>query len=133
MPVAKHPMRREYFVYSMAAEGKSFYVGIGHSSRASDRVRYVRYLVERVRNGKTVRWVLSNEVIARLLRTGVNVQPKLLHTKLTRPRALEEERKIIAWFQSRGIVLANRQHNGGTKLRARDVVKDIRRRIKYAN
>lgn len=129
MPVAKHPMRREYFVYSMAAEGKSFYIGIGHSSRASDRVRYVRYLVNRVRDGKSVKWVLSNEVVAKLLRSGIDVQAKLLRTHLTRPRALQEERKIIAWFQSRRVVLANRQHNGGTKLRPRDVVTDIRRRI----
>jgi hypothetical protein len=123
-------MQRDYFVYSMAAEGKSFYVGIGRSSRATDRVRYVKYLVRRLRDGEKVKWVLSNEVIAMLLRRGVTVKPKLLRTNLTRPRALQEERKIIAWFQSRGVVLANRQHNGGGTLRPLDVVRDVRRRIK---
>ena len=113
----------------MAAEGKSFYVGIGHSARAIDRVRFVTCLMKRQREGKSVKWVLSNEVIARLLRTGILVRVKILRKGLTKPRALAEERKIISWFQSRSVVLANRQHNGGVALTTNQVMRDIRRRL----
>jgi len=113
----------------MAAEGKSFYIGIGRGARANDRVRFVKYLMKRQRKGRTVKWVLSNEVISRLLRAGIRVREKILRKGLTRPRALAHEREIISWFQGRGVVLANRQHNGGAALTPNGVVRDVRRRL----
>ena len=129
LPVAKHPLRRDYFVYSMAAAGQSFYVGIGHKGRASDRVRYVKYLMKRQRAGYNPKWVLSNEVIARLIRVGLEVKPKYLCRGLTRPQALVEERSVIRRFRKRGFVVANRQHNGGSVVSVSQVIADVRRRI----
>jgi len=130
MPIVKDPLRRDYFVYSMAAEGQSFYVGIGRSARASDRVRYVKYLMQREKSGHPVKWVLSNEVIARLVRSGIDVKPKILRPNLNRYQALAAERKVIQWFQQRGILLANRQYNGGFALSAAKVVADLQRRLR---
>lgn len=129
MPGPSHPLRRDYFVYSMAAEGQSFYVGIGRSARASDRVRFVKYLLARDRSGHPVKWVLSNVVIAKLLRAGFDVKPKVLRGGLTRPKALDVEARIIEWFRRRGVLLANQQLNGGLSLSADLVVQDVRRRI----
>jgi hypothetical protein len=133
MPAAAYPNRRDYFVYSMTAQGQSFYVGVGRSARASDRVRYVRYLVKRQIDGRPVKWVLSNEVIAALIGRGVNVASKQLRTGLTRAEALGEERRIIEWFRRRGVLLANRQLNGGFQLTAQVVLRDIRRRCRAKN
>jgi hypothetical protein len=58
------------------------------------------------------------------------VKPKLLRIGLTRDQARVQERRAIQWSQSRGVVLANRQHNGGAKPNARDVLSDISRRLK---
>jgi len=133
MPAPENPRRRDYFVYSMTARGKSFYVGIGRSARASDRVRYVRYLMKRERDGRPVKWVLSNEVIAKLIARGIEVNWKHLRTGLNRAQALNHERRIIEWFQRRGTVLANRQLNGGSELTAQTVLRDIGRRCKERN
>ena len=130
MPAPSNPNRRDYFVYSMTAQGKSFYVGIGRSARASDRVRYVRYLMKRENEGHPVKWVLSNEVIAKLIARRVEVTWKHLRTGLNRAQALEHERRIIEWFKRRGVILANRQLNGGSELTARLVIRDIRRRCR---
>jgi hypothetical protein len=83
----------------------------------------------RQKAGRAVKWVLSNEVIVRLLRSGFSVAPKVLRSGLNRRHALEHERQIIGWFRQRGIILANRQHNDGFKFTAADVLKDIRRRL----
>ena len=130
MPGPRNPNRRDYFVYSMTAQGKSFYVGVGHSARASDRVRYVRYLMKRELDGRPVKWVLSNEVIAKLIARRIEVAWKHLRVGLNRAQALAHERRIIGWFQRRGIILANRQLNGGSRLTAQTVLRDIRRRCK---
>jgi len=116
----------------MTAEGKSFYIGIGRSGRASDRVRYVKYLMQREASGRHVKWVLSNIVIAKLIRAGLKIEPKILRRDLTRPRALVEERRVITWFQQRGVVLANQQHNGGSAVSAAKVIRDLRRRVSGA-
>ena len=130
MPTAKNPLRRDYFVYSMAAQGQSFYVGIGRSARASDRVRYVKYLLKREKSGHSVKWVMSNEVIAELVRTGIEVKPKILRPNLNRAQALIAERQVIQWFQQRGILLANRQYNGGFELSCAQVVADVKCRLR---
>jgi hypothetical protein len=39
---AKNPLAADYFVYTLEVDGESFYVGIGRSRRASDRVRFVK-------------------------------------------------------------------------------------------
>jgi hypothetical protein len=133
MPAPTNPNRRDYFVYAMTAQGKSFYVGVGRSARASDRVRYVRYLMKRELEGQPVEWVLSNEVIARLIARRIEVTWKHLRTGLNRAQALAHERRIIEWFRRRGVVLANRQLNGGSELTAQVVLRDIRRRCKARN
>lgn len=52
MPVARNPLAKEFYVYHLVAAGVPFYVGIGRAARASDRVRYVRYLLGRELQGK---------------------------------------------------------------------------------
>jgi hypothetical protein len=128
MPVAKHPFRREFYVYSLAAYGKSFYVGIGHVSRASKRVAFVEYLMRVEKRGRPVKWVTSNRVVAHLLRAGIDVKVKYLRSGLTRPRALKEEREIIERFHKRGVVLANQHHNGGSRVSVGSVLANLKRR-----
>lgn len=71
-----NPTAREFYVYAFVANGYPFYIGIGRSARATDRLRYVRYLVERERLGKPVKWVASSRVIAQLMRRGLT--PELM-------------------------------------------------------
>jgi hypothetical protein len=114
MPAAKSPTAPEYFVYALEAEGNPFYVGIGRSKRASDRVRYVDYLMRREANGKTVKWVLSNRVVAHFLREGKDVSVRYLHRDITRSEALVLEVQEIKKLVSSGLALANIQHNSAS-------------------
>jgi hypothetical protein len=58
MPTAKDPMAHEWFVYQFEVKGVPFYVGIGRSDRALDRVRWVCSQIKRELAGKPVKWVL---------------------------------------------------------------------------
>ena len=88
-----------------------FYVGIGRSSRASDRVRYVRYLMGRSASGHAVKWVASNRVVAELLDRREQVTVAYLYEKLTRDQALLLESQEIRRLLNAGHVLANEQQN----------------------
>ncbi len=57
MPIASDPTVPEFYVYRFEVRGIPFYVSEGRSSRASDRVRYVRYLMGRESSGIPVQWV----------------------------------------------------------------------------
>jgi hypothetical protein len=111
MPRPKNPLIPEFYVYTLEAEGKPFYVGIGRSARASDRVRYVRYLMDRKAQGKPVKWVLSNKTVADHLRKGNKVEVRYLHQGLIRSDALARELEEITRLKSLGVQLANIQHN----------------------
>ena len=112
MPVAKNPLANDYFVYALEADGEPFYVGIGRSKRASDRVRFVKYPMGRIARGLPVKpWVLSNKVVAHYLRCGKNVSHRYLHENITRPEALVREIEEINRLVASGVALANIQHN----------------------
>ena len=111
MSIAKDPNRPEFYVYHLCAEGIPFYVGIGRSARASDRIRYIRYLLTREAQGKLARWSLSGRAIAALLRAGCDVQVTYPASDLTRGEALARERSEITRLLSSGFVLANIQYN----------------------
>jgi hypothetical protein len=86
-------------------------VGIGRSSRASDRVRYVRCLMARAAAENAVKWVASNRVVAELLQLREKVAVVYLHKKLTRDQALRVETLEIRRLLKAGHVLANQQQN----------------------
>jgi len=98
-------------VYALEVNRIPFYIGIGRSERASDRVRYVRYMMRRDTAGKPVNWCLSSRVIAEFCRRGHQVRVRYLRRWLTRRQALTFEYDKITRLVSRGTVLANRQHN----------------------
>lgn len=125
MPSAKTPLMPEWYVYGLESRGSIFYIGIGRSIRASDRVRYVRYLMAREKSGKAVKWVLSNQVVAELLRRGEDVRVWYLHTGSLREAALAFERQEIDRLLSFGMVLANIQHNKARPPSAKTVVRSL--------
>lgn len=111
MPAPQHPRRHDYYVYVLEDDGKAFYVGIGHSKRASDRVRFVKSLIARKARGERVKWVHSNIIVADYLRRGVEVSHRYLHEGLTRVQALKLELEEIERLRALGVALANIQHN----------------------
>jgi hypothetical protein len=111
MPAPKNATIPEFYVYLLEAKGVPFYVGVGRSTRASDRVRYVRWLMKREARGKTVKWTLSNAVVADLLRSGCKISVAYPVTGLVRAAALTQERAEINRLLKKGAVLANIHHN----------------------
>lgn len=111
MPVPVNPSTPEFYVYTLEVCGVPFYVAEGRSSRASDRPRYVRYLMGRELAAKPVKWVFSNKVVAELLRCGEDVWIVNLHEGLTRDEALRRELVEIKRLLKDGYVLANHQDN----------------------
>jgi hypothetical protein len=111
VPVSAHAFLREFYVYRLEANGVPFYVGIGRSARASDRVRYVRYLMAREAQGKPTKWCLSYRVVAGLLRADCNVQVAYAATGMTRAEALIAETNEITRLVAEGFALANIQQN----------------------
>ena len=110
-------MAREFYVYALELEFEGvtapFYVGMGHSTRASDRVRYVDYLLKREEQGKSVKWVTSNRVVAECRRRGLKVVVNYLHRNLTQAEAFDLELQEIKRLRGLGFELANIQHNRG--------------------
>ena len=125
MPTAKNPEKAEFFVYRLVADGVPFYVGIGRSARASDRVRYIRYLMSREAQDKPVKWGLSARVIAALIRAGCDVQVMYPASGLTRADALEQECAEIENLLALGFLLANIQHNSNRPSSHEPVVESV--------
>jgi hypothetical protein len=111
MPSAKNPELPEFFVYEFSANGVPFYIGIGRAERASDRIRYAKYLLSRERRGKPVKWVLSTRVIAALLQRKVPIKLRYIRKSMPREQALESERRAIRRRVNQGFQLANIQLN----------------------
>jgi len=125
MPVCKNPEAPEFFVYAFKANGRPFYVGIGRSSRASDRVRYVRYLMAREQKGKSVKWAAHTRVMAELIRHGIVPELAMLASGLVRAAALAQEKLAIQRLRAEGHVLANRHFNGGAAITVEQVVEAV--------
>lgn len=122
MPTARNPNKREFFVYRLVADFVPYYVGIGRSTRASDRVRYVRYMMNREQRGKPVKWQISSSATAALLRKGCDVEVTYSAIGMTRKAALVAELADIQKLLERGILLANVQNNVKRKRSHRPVV-----------
>ncbi|MEW6167727.1 MAG: hypothetical protein AB1651_08515 [Pseudomonadota bacterium] len=125
MPAPKDPGKAEFYVYRLVADGVPFYVGIGRSARASDRVRYIRYLVSREASGKPVKWNVHTRTIFALLRTGCDIQVQYSARDLTRAQALVKERTEIADLLSVGYTLLNIQHNPQRPKTAEQVIEPV--------
>jgi hypothetical protein len=111
MPVLANPYRRDFFVYRFAVDGYPFYVGIGRSSRASDRLRYVSSLMMPHNAGKLATRSLSVRVMAALLRRGAVIKLSSTRLPMDRRQALAIERKNIERLVAAGFLLTNWQHN----------------------
>lgn len=125
MPVAENPLLPEFYVYALQVRGITFYVGEGRSSRASDRVRFVRYLMGRDEEGKPAKWVFSNRVVAELLRRSEEVEVVYLHQGLTREDALTREHAEIARLLASGFALANHQYNNGKPSSVEGIIQSV--------
>jgi hypothetical protein len=125
MPVCANPEEPVFFVYAFVANGCPFYVGIGRAARATDRLRYVRYLMDRERRGKPVKWVASNRVIAQLMQHGFTPELQYVVSHVDRTTALQREKEIIAGLRLEGRLLANRHHNGGESVTVENVVSAV--------
>jgi hypothetical protein len=111
MPAAKNPKKHEFFVYRLVADFVPYYVGIGRSARASDRIKYVQYMMARKKKGKPVKWTISTSATATLLRRKCHVEVTYSAIGLTRKDALLAELADIESLLERGVVLANIQNN----------------------
>jgi hypothetical protein len=125
VPRPNDPLKPEYYVYVFSAAGIPFYVGIGRSERASDRIRYVRSQMEREKKGLSGKWALHTRVIAEFLNRGIDVDLRYLRRNVARGVALEYEKKEIQKLRAKGLVLANRQLNPGGPKEAEEVVKSV--------
>ena len=132
MPVPRNPRRAEFYVYRLCVESVPFYVGIGRDRRASDRVRYVKYLMARNADGKPVKWHFSASVIAALLTRGHKVVVRYAVKNLTRVEALRRESVQIHNLRRRGLVLANSQQNPDRPKHVRTLVRLIEKRLACA-
>jgi hypothetical protein len=74
MPRAPDPNKLEFYVYRLQVGNAPSYVGIGRAERAPDRVRYVKNMMRRQREGKSVNWSPHTRVIARLLRAQLEIR-----------------------------------------------------------
>jgi hypothetical protein len=121
VPAPHDPSKPEFYVYHLVANQIPFYVGIGRSTRASDRVRYVRYLMAREAGGRSVKWSLHTRIIAALLNAGCDIQFRYVATGMTRARALDTELSEISALLAGNNVLANIQHNPNRPKTVEDV------------
>jgi hypothetical protein len=111
MPVAANPHKRDFFVYQFKVGTYPFYVGVGRSARASDRLRYVQSLMASRRAAKLARKSLSVRIMAALLRRGVEIRLSCTRRPMNRRQALEREEADIVRLVARGFLLTNWQHN----------------------
>lgn len=125
----KDPTRSEFYVYWLEAGGVPFYVGVGRSARASDRVRYIQYCMGREAAGKPVKWSVSGRVVASLLDLGLGVEVAYAEKGLVRSMAVVAERAEIVRLLAAGLTLANVHHNPQRPRSADEVVSAIRSRL----
>lgn len=111
MPVAQHPRKRDYFVYTFWVECRPFYVGIGRLARASDRIRYVRSLMKPHNKEKLARKSLSVRVMALMLQRGLVIKQTQTRCPMNRTQALARESAMIARYVRAGFQLTNWQQN----------------------
>ncbi len=129
LPAPKNPDLPEYFVYRLEVAGVPFYVGVGRSSRASDRFRYVRSLMAREASGKPVKWNMSCEVVAGLLRAGCEPSVAYPVQGVVRAAAAAQEVAEITRLATGGTVLANIYHNPRPPSSAAVVVQAVLDRV----
>jgi hypothetical protein len=129
VPAPKNAASPEFFVYRLEVQGVPFYVGVGRAARASDRVRYVRSLMDREDRGELVKWKLSPRVVADLLRLGYEITVAYPATGLERPQAVKQERAEIARLLGKGLIIANIHHNPLRPKSAEVVVKAVQARL----
>ncbi len=132
MPAPKNPNLPEFYVYRLKVSNIPFYVGVGRAERASDRLRFVRWLMDRERRGFEVKWTPSNEVVAKLLDSKCKVSIKKSARGLIRDEALAREKEEIARLLAKGYVLANIHHNPNRLPSASAMAKAIRAQLKSA-
>jgi hypothetical protein len=133
MALPKDPEIPEFYVYRLEVGLIPFYVGVGRSARAADRVRNIRYLIKREGLGKPVKWSRSGSVIASLLRNGREVSVAYTAYGLTRPAALRREKVEIGRLLKEGAPLCNIQHNPKRPKSVPDFVKTLIARLDGKN
>lgn len=106
MPVARNPLRKEYYVYTFRVDGYPFYVGVGRDQRGPDRLRYVRSLTPDRLKTKS----LSVRVMA-ILDRKARIKYSATRKPMTRSQALTLELQTIAKLLRKGYCLTNWQHN----------------------
>jgi hypothetical protein len=106
MPIAKTPLKREFYVYTFRVDGYPFYVGLGRDQRGPDRLRYVRSLTPARLKTKS----LSVRVMA-ALDGKARIEYSATRKPMNRSQALALERKTIAQLLKKGYHLTNWQHN----------------------
>jgi hypothetical protein len=111
LPIPANPHKRDYFVYQFKVDGYPFYVGIGRSARAADRLRYVKSLMVPGNAAKLAKKSLSVRVMAALLRRKIEVRLSCTRRPMNRRQALDLEQKEIARLLAKGFTLINWQHN----------------------
>jgi hypothetical protein len=111
MPVSTNAQKRDFFVYQFRVDDYPFYVGIGRSARASDRLRYVKSLMIPKHASTLAKKSLSVRVMAALLRRKIDIRLSCTRRPMNRRQALEHEREVIARLVARGFLLTNWQHN----------------------
>jgi hypothetical protein len=129
MALPRNPTNPEFYVYRLEVARIPFYVGVGRSTRASDRVRYIRSVMARAERGEPVKWSLSGSVVAELLRCGHEVSVAFVVRDLVRTEALERERAEISRLLKKGEVLANIQHNPQRPGSASEVIQALEARL----
>jgi hypothetical protein len=123
MPAPANPHKRDFFVYQFKVGNYPFYVGIGRSARASDRLRYVQALMVPRHAATLAKKSLSVRVMAALLRRNIKIRLSRTTQPMNRHQALERERTEISRLVARGFLLTNWQHN---PFRHNDVRKAVR-------
>jgi hypothetical protein len=101
----------EFYVYVFKVNGIPFYVGIGRDKRASDRVRYIEYLIRREKEGRPLKKGLSSRVMMALLKEGLSITFDYLCSDVTREYALKKEKEEISLLCSQGFCLLNIHYN----------------------
>lgn len=108
MPIPKNPNIPEFYVYQFSANDLPFYIGIGRSKRADDRIRYVKSVIKRRRNGLYVKPKAKSVLLMEeLLNRNIEINLKYLYKNITRHEALIKEKEVIESLTLKGYRLIN--------------------------